>query len=394
MLEQIRNRFIQYGWLTPALLPLTMLGGRGLFNSVFHLYILWALLSARTLRIADQRVYLTLQMLLLGGYALGIPFALDPALAVKRWGSFVLYVASALITLAMIQQDRDNLRRLLALFGVAGLFALGFAYLDLIWLLLTTEAFVPRLQMAPVHLIIYTPFTLAWLWSRTPPGYRRATGVLTFLALVAGYTVFSEERASFIGLLCAIAGFFVLIVQTRPRRALVLVVAATLVALALNGQGLLRGLSSEGDLFSRLDEFSSYRLSLWTQALEHPPEHPLIGVGMGNVQHYDAVVLIIGNKVRHLHNLWLDAWYDTGLIGLTLLIALIGYGLVSIARAWKTLPATARYPAGILLAAALTLLAQAQFSISYASREIGIYFFICLALLSHLAQQARQPGPT
>lgn len=393
MFEQLRNRFYQIGWLVPTILPLTMIGGRGLFHTVFYLYILWALLSARRLRLDNLKPFLTLYLCMLGAYALSIPFAIDPALALKLWGTLILYTTSALITLSIIQNDRGKLQRLLSAFGVAGLIALALSYAGLIRIMLTQETFVPRLQMESVHLVIYLPFMLAWFWSRLRPGVNRTAGILFVLALVAGYIVLSEERASFISLICAVACFFMLVARVNARRAILLTCGAALVALTLNGQGLLRGLASGDDLFSRLDSLSSYRLSLWTQALEHPPEHPLVGVGMGNVRHYDAVMQLPGdNKVKHLHNIWMDAWYDTGLAGLSLLVAIIAYVLSGTVTAWRKMSTDTRRQAAILLTAGLTLLTQAQFIISYASREIGIYFFICLALLAYLSHAARRPA--
>jgi hypothetical protein len=86
-----------------------MIGGRGLFNTAFYLYILWALLCTRRLRIDNLVPFLTLYLMMLGAYGASIPFAIDPSLALKLWGNLILYTTSALITLSIIQQDRGKL---------------------------------------------------------------------------------------------------------------------------------------------------------------------------------------------------------------------------------------------------------------------------------------------
>jgi teichuronic acid biosynthesis protein TuaE len=159
-------------------------------------------------------------------------------------------------------------------------------------------------------------------------------------------------------------------------------------AVALNGEALLRNLSKGEDRFSQLDAFSSGRLTLWTQAILNPPDNWLIGAGMGNARHHMEAVSIHGNLVKHLHNIWLDAWYETGALGLAMLVGLLLYVFSTTARHWKAITGQDRLGAALFLTGALTILAETQFSISYASREFGIYAFTCFAALLHLARRA------
>jgi O-antigen ligase len=390
MTEEIKNCFLQYGWLAPATFPLTMIGGRGLFHTIFFLYVFWALASARKLRIENHRTYLLLFLLLMASYAISIPFATDVTRALKSWGTLLLFSGSTLVTLAMLQQQPDNLRRLLSALGLFGLIAVFAAYMDLGYILLFEDKFIPRLQLKAVSLTFYLPFVLAWLWMAIDDCGPRLFSLLFAVAAISGYVILSEERSSFIGLVCALTCLGILALRAHIYLTLAFVSVVVILALVLNGDALLRNLSNGGDTFSQIDAFSSGRLTLWTQAIQNPPDNWLIGAGMGNARYHVEVVSIDGYLVKHLHNIWLDAWFETGALGLSMLVGLLAYVFSTTIRAWKYLPKRERVTAALFLTGALTLLAESQFSISYASREFSIYGFTCFIALLHLARLSMQ----
>lgn len=384
-------RFLSAGWLIPAFFPLALTIGRGAFNSLLALYVVWALLASPCLRVRGERVFLCLLAALLASYLPGFLLAQDPARAAKLWGMVLAYTSIAPITLAVLERHPERLDDLLRMLGIGGLAALVASYIDWSVLLLRPEPLVPRLDLRAVDLAFCLPFMAAWIWAAlaTRPRVQRLAAAAA-TALVAIFVVASEERGSLIGLLTAITVLGLLRLRLGLVRAVVVAVMLLALALALNGDALLRGLDREGGLFAVLDDFSSLRLTLWSQALAHPPEVPLIGVGMGNAQFYPEVVDLGEIRVRHLHNLWLDAWYETGWIGLTMLVTTLAYVFVRAARGWSNLAPTTQQRAALFAAAALAVLAQTQFSISYASREFGLYVFLCSAVLLHLC---RTTGP-
>jgi O-antigen ligase len=388
MTKGIRNRFLQYGWLAPATFPLTMIGGRGLFHTIFFLYVLWALASARKLRIENHRTYLLLFLLLMASYAISIPFATDVTRALKSWGTLLLFSGSTLVTLAMLQQQPDNLRRLLSALGVFGLIAVFAAYADLGHILLFEDEFMPRLQLKAVSLTFYLPFLLAWLWLAIDVRGRRLAAIALAITAITGYVILSEERSAFVGLICALACLGILVLRARVYLTLAFVAGVVMLAVTLNGEALLRGLSGGQDSFAHLDAFSSGRLTLWSQAIQYPPDNWLIGAGMNNARYHVEAVSIDGYLVKHLHNIWLDTWYETGALGLAMLVGLLIYIFSTTARRWKAITGQDRLGAALFLTGALTILAEAQFSISYASREFSIYAFTCFAALLHLARSA------
>lgn len=392
---RIGARFLSAGWLIPALFPLSLALGRGAFNSLLALYVVWALLSVPCLRVRGQRTFLWLLVALLASYLPGLLLAQDPARAAKLWGMVLAYTSIAPITLAVLERHPERLDDLVRALGIGGLAALTVSYIEWGVLLLRPEPLVPRLDLRAVDLAFCLPFLAAWLWATlaTKARAQRSAAVLGACALVAIYVVASEERGSLIGLMTVVAVLGLLRLRLGLGRVVLLAVALLALALTLNGDALLRGLGREGGLFAVLDTFSSLRLTLWSQALSNPPEVPLIGVGMGNAQYYPAVVDLGEIRVRHLHNLWLDAWYETGWIGLTMLITTLAFVLVSVMRSWAAFSPRTRRVAALFAAAGLAVLAQTQFSISYASREFGLYVFLCSAVLLHLCRTTGSDTP-
>ena len=82
----------------------------------------------------------------------------------------------------------------------------------------------------------------------------------------------------------------------------------------------------------------------------------------------------------HLHNFLFDAWYETGLVGLT---ALLTFVTVPLVRGWRIARAGGEQGvwAGLFLASAAALLVAGLLSFSYASRQFALYLPMLLAAL-------------
>ena len=392
-LAALRSAFLRLGWLAPALFPVANIGGRGLFNTLFFGYILWALLALSHLRRKDL-IEGGKHLAMLGcAYAPSIFIAEDAARAIKIWATVLLYMSTGAITYAVLRDDPKKITPLLRALAIGALAALTACYLDLFKTALTSENLVPRLDLRTVDLVIFAPFLVGYSIS-TPHTARTLTKALAAYALTAGMVIFADERTTLVSFLAASVTLCLLVTRISALRVLASGLALLALALVLNGDALLRGLELGDDLFQRLDQFSSGRLTLWHQAIQHPPANPWFGVGMGNTQGYHEVVSIgslEGHTVRHLHNLWLDAWYETGLVGVGTLALVLIMSLVRSIEAWRTLPQTQRLQAGLLLSATCAVLVQTQFSISHASREFNIYAMLFLAVLAHLGNT---PDPT
>lgn len=384
--DRLQTAFWQWGWLLPTVLPLAQLGGRALYTVLISLYALWGLPCLWQHRNRLDRVTTTLYLVLLCVMLIGIPGALDPESGLRVWGQFIAQSLTLLLMHAALQESPANLDRLLNALALSGLLTLVGVYLLLLyhWLEMAGLPFDPSFQLREDNLPFLLPFLLYWLWRQNELRWR-VGGMAGLIGVVMAYVVIAEGRAALLGLIVGLLAFCWLALNWRLRW------MALLAALAL-----IAGIASYIEPFQKaeldperpLSAFTKGRSILWQQALEHPPARPWLGVCIGNEAYATEVLsFTIGGQpvqVKHLHNFLLDAWYETGLLGVSLLVALIGTVLIRPARSWRRLSDQDRQRAGILLAAALALMTAGLLSFSYTSRQLACYLFLCLGGLSGL----------
>ncbi|MCB1921611.1 MAG: O-antigen ligase family protein [Candidatus Competibacteraceae bacterium] len=388
LLDRLQEAFFGWGWLSPVVLPLTQLGGRGLFNTLASLYALWGLLSFWRRRERLDRPTLLLYLALLGVFLLTIPGSVDPVAGVRTWLGFLMQSMTLLLIPLALRESPTNPDRLLdgmALFGALTLAGLS---LLLPWHLLglSGQPFDHETQLREDNLPFLTPFLLAWLWRRGPPRWRYVA-MVSVVALVLGYIVLAEGRAALLGLIAALTVFSSLVLGWRLRLIALLALLVLSIAIAVNISPFLK---MELDPKQPLDAFTAGRTALWRQALAHPPPRAWLGIGMGNGAHAGEEVLGFqlgahNHQVKHLHNFVLDAWYETGLLGVSLLLALMSTVFVRLLRIWRCLSVPDRQRAGIWLAAAAALLTTGLLSFSYTSRQLACYLFIAFGSLTALS---------
>lgn len=382
MHERIRRAFLDYGWLLPLLTPAAQVGGRALINVLLLIYLLWALTALPGSRVRVERPALLLFGAVLLAYLLGIPGAQEMKPAFHEWAKFALHMLSFYITLAVLAQRPEALHRLIAALGVAGLILL-MALLAVLPFQMLKPDFLPVTHMVEDNLPFLLPFSLYYL--ALLRGQRWAGLVL--LGVVLSYVAMSQGRAALAGLLAAMLVYGVFVLRWRMGR--VVVVGAILLALAVGiSYDTFFRQAAVTDWVAWLDKFTSLRSQVWRQALAHPPSNILVGVGMGNVGAYTDVVTVgQGLRLGHLHNFLFDAWYETGLLGLTALLAFIA---VPCARGWRIARAGGErgVRAGLLLASVAAILVAGLLSFSYASRQFALYLPMLLAALWFMSAPA------
>ncbi|MBL8251368.1 MAG: O-antigen ligase family protein [Candidatus Competibacter sp.] len=388
--RRIETAFFRQGWLLPALLPLTELGGRGLYNTLIAVYGVWGLVSLWSRRRRLDRAVTAGYLLLLGALLAGIPGAASPEEGWRLWPGFLASSVSLMLVQAALGESPEAPDRLLRAVALAG----GFTLLGLYGLALyhglelSGRPFEPERQLQEDNLPFLLPFLLAWIWRRAGDPRRRYRDMSVAVALVLIYIVLAEGRAALVGLLVGLIAFGKLVLNWRWRWIGALAAAVLATAIVFNPEPFRK---MNLDPARPLDAFSAGRTALWRQALAQPPQRPWLGVGLGN-GHSAAEILrfqLNGQsiQVHHLHNFLLEAWYETGLLGVGALLALIGAVLGRVARCWQRWSLPDRERAGVLLAAALAVMGSALFSFSYTSRHFG-YLFLCLGALAHLTGQA------
>lgn len=386
ILSALQQAFFQWGWLLPTVLPLTQLGGRALFNSFVGLYALWGLLALWSRRRHLDPAIAWSYLILLTVFLLGVPGAFNPSEAARTWAGFLMQSLTLPLMQVALRESPNQPARLLdamALFGglsVVGLLLL-LPYHVLGW---SGQPFDPGIQLQEDNLPFLLPFLLYGLWCRDGKRWRGAMfGVVT---VVLGYITLAEGRAALLALIVGLTTFCWAVLGWRLRWSGLAAATLLLVAVSANLGPFQKAAL---DPTRPVDAFTSGRTILWRQALQHPPERPWLGLGMGNAAYADAILRFeLGGEqlqVRHLHNVLLDMWYETGLLGLSAFLVLIGVVGARLASAWRRLAIVDRQRAGVLLAAALALATAGLLSFSYTSRYFACYFFACLGGLSALA---------
>ncbi len=384
----LQEEFFRRGWLLLAVLPLTQIGGRALFNLVAGFYVAWGVLSLWSRRDRLDRSTTLLYLALLATALAGVPGSVDPAGGLRVWVQFAAQTSALLLVQAALRESPENLDRLLtamALFGgitLAGLYLL----LPYYWFEWSGQPFNPLTQLREDNLPFLLPFLLGWIGRR---GHRRwRYGAMAgVIAAALGYVTISEGRAALFGLIVGLAVFCWAVLGWRPRWIALLAVLVLAAGIAVNTGPFLK---AELDPEHPLDAFTAGRTIVWRQALEHPPARPWLGVGIANASHSEELLRFeLGGaqlQVKHFHNFLIDAWYETGILGAGLLLALAGTVFVRLARIWRRLSVDDRQRAGVLLAAALAIIAAGLLSFSYTSRQFACYLFACLGGLIHVGR--------
>lgn len=384
--ERACSGFLRWGWLLPAAMPLAQVLGRGMFNTLSGIYFLWALLALPGLRDGFPGVrrepFFVAYVALLLLWALSLTMAADPAKGTETLARYIQYSLTGLFTFLALQRQTDGPRRLLTAMAWGALLAMAVLLVQLpyyVW----AVPFDPTRQLREDNLPWLLPFVLAAF----ALDKRARTLSLAIVLAFAAYILISQGRAALIGLLAGLTVFGVLGYRLRLRTVLAAGVAA-LIAGALLSERFFRGISGLRLDFASLDLFTSGRATIWAQALSMPPENPWLGVGLGNVGTHQAVLQIGEASVKHLHNFVIDAWFETGLLGLAALLTLIAAAHVPLMRSWSRLTATNRLIASAAVAASAALLTAGLFSFSYTSRQFGLYLYLIFALMLALARQA------
>ncbi|MCM8593926.1 O-antigen ligase [Accumulibacter sp.] len=393
--ETLRNGFYRWGWLIAVYLPLAGVAGRAAFNVVSGIYFLWAAASmAATPGLAahfrEQRAFLVAYALMLLAWVLSLTQAADAGGGAYHLLRYVQFSLTGVFTLVALQQSPRQLARLAGALALAALLLIVLLYLELPYYLWAVP-FDPTMQLREDNLPWLLPFLLLALANR---GYRRWLIGATIVAF-AVYIGLSQGRAALLAMLVALAVFSALGFPMR-RRYWVITGVGILVIGILLGQRFFRVRTAIGFNFATVDRFFSGRAGIWWQALSSPPDNVWLGVGFGNLSsHLDILrtrIDIDEVAVKHLHNFVLDAWFETGLVGLSAFLVLLAVVIRHVSRVWPKLDTENRRAAAALLAAVAALLTAGLLSFSYASKQFSLYLYLLFAGLLVLRASGTRPA--
>ena len=374
MLRRVREQFFQVGWMLPALVPTASSLGRALGNMVFFVYLLWALLALRPrdLRLLPPPV-VWLHSLVVILFLLGVGIAPESGEALHTWFRWTTYSLVLPVTLAVLTQRPLDAARLLHWLGIAALVALANFILQLFaawWQGLNIAGTVNGMVMA--YLL---PFLIVWLGDRFGGAAARRIQIAAATTAFAGLLIADSSTE-----LLVAGGGMLMLAAFRSRYGLrllwvlVLLVPMVMLVELVPKLGQTQGL----DMLALFDVWSSHRVTLWLGAFQSPPPNLWLGVGMGNARYFDPVADV---EVKHFHNFLIDAWYETGILGLIALLALLGYLLVSVVRRLRAAPRSLVDSASPWIASVLAVLIASMLDNSYGSISFCFLMFFELAVL-------------
>ncbi len=238
-----------------------------------------------------------------------------------------------------------------------------------------------------IPVTIYRLFTLRGFWKVTG-------GILVLVTLVVAI-VLTLNRGTYF----ALGAMFIVIVLFIPSNRIKAIMVST--SVALGGLVVLATSAANIPIFARFanSDITSLngRTYLWQAILDHFDPTQLMGYG----QHASDVLLEnlkvgFGGGViaTAAHNIFLEAMFEHGIIGLTMLIlALLVLGVTLVIKWFK-----GNYDQRLLLAMVLgcyvSVVIQCYESNDIWNQSVGIYFFMFMSLPFVLAWDAKQKPAT
>lgn len=389
-MKTMTEHFYRWGWLSPAILPLTQLAGRSAFIIVVWLYFFWGLSVLLRTRPALDKKYLWLFGLLLVSYVLSMPFAEDPSRAFRKWIKFVA-MSSVFVFCWMLleQQGQVAARRLVKWIAILGMVMVGVAYIQMVHFMLQ-PGFNPTHQLKEDSMPFLLPFIVSYLYTIKSARVRWLV-IIVAVAAILFYAFMSEGRAAQLAAVLAIFVMLVITLGVRWYVAGLIAIGCLAAIIAGNWEIFIRMSSQQHGLYDTLNQFTSHRLELWRNAIVHASHWNIIGCGMGNVRYFaDILTFADGERVEHMHNFILDAWFETGWLGLLIFLTFLGSIIIPAVTRLSDMNREQKMLAGVALASVVAILSAGLLSFSYASRQFGSYLMLCLAILLWLSRSVKR----
>lgn len=252
-------------------------------------------------------------------------------------------------------------------------------------------------------MIVLLPFAIVLFRSESSRKLRLQAGLCGGLVLAGVLLTYSRGAAIALVLLFAA---LVMLKYVRPAQALgygmVALLMVVLVAPGFTGRLAALASVSDIDVGSRGQTDSSLRgrAAEMLAALHIFLDHPLLGVGPGQTRLYTAEY---GNQfgmkrlegTRRGHNLYLEELADSGVVGFSVLMVILGLTLRRLAQARRhwlaSSPAQAELATGLLLSLGVYLATAMFLHLSYQR-----YFWLLIALAGtavHLSRSGTAPAP-
>jgi len=288
-----------------------------------------------------------------------LPFFTWPLLAFLVWALFTAVFAlnpyetwkigrlwlTAILFFFLIQQlavsSAQRRQMLTALFGAAFLVAVLGISQHLFGLSFIPQLAPPAANFAnknmAVHFIVLL-FPVGAFLFLTTKNNTTAWAASLMLSLIVTYLIYTQTRAGWLAVTCQCLLFAVLRKATRlnltpfwsiqKKWAVFAGLLVVLTMMNFGPAGFTPGYETVGRRVAS-NASVQIRFAIWADTLSLIRQHPLLGVGLGNLKvHFPSVekesISLYTQYLKDAHNDYLQIWAELGLIGLTLFACLIG----------------------------------------------------------------------
>lgn len=169
-------------------------------------------------------------------------------------------------------------------------------------------------------LVLTIPVMVALVWNKVREEHRTLFGIA--LIVMAACMIFTWSRGAWLGMLIAVTIFLAV---SDKRWVFVGILAVVLIPVALYLSGNSTIVERVLSIGNTADTSTAYRVSIWRASMKLLGDFWLPGIGVGSDAYkavYPVYALTGADFALHSHNLYLQFWVETGVIGIVSLLSL------------------------------------------------------------------------
>ncbi len=370
-MQKISDFFYRHALILPLFVFCLSSLGRGVTNTLLLLYATWGLVAFRKQVVTDNPKVVALWIFMILAFLLSSIYNGAFEVAQKQW---IVFALSSLILILTLMADDHYTRfvddRLLKWFLLIPVLIFLVSAVDCALDTTCKAAFSVSSMKVPViaplfAVVFFQLFKDKWL------GY-----FLVAMLCLLGLLVLADSRTELLMLMVAVT---VMVVFQLKRMKLLALIPVMFIALLLLFPLVMKrnALDLEGNYYEILNRLSAERIDIWSHAISNPPDNMLLGSGVNNTLAY----LPDHAHKSAFHNAYLEIWYETGFLGLSLWLLLFIVLLKSLPRVYLESEGSHRIVYTAFLGSFIAVLVAGMFDKGYMSSLFEYFIFYLGAVL-------------